>query len=115
MAALTVDLTRLPQSTREAIRRSLGDKNVAKLAIAKANQMRLAKLYRQGVGPGQGPTIGPLDTVIDPYLQSYFSRTCDAREMVWDDPEFIAWLKKNEPDMAVPHQTTKTQVGYRNA
>lgn len=113
MAKLTVDLTRLPLATREAIRSSLGDKNKAKLAIAKANQLRLAKLYREGVGPGQSPKIGPLDSVIDPYFLSYFSRTCDAKEMVWDDPEFIAWLKKQDPAFAVPHTTTKTQVGFR--
>lgn len=113
MAALTVDLTRLPQSTRETIRRTLGDKNAAKLAIARANQARLAQLYRQAVGPGMSPRIGPLDTVIDPYLVSYFSRVCDAKEMVWDDPEFVAWLKKNEPAVVVPHATTKIQVGYR--
>lgn len=113
MAAITVDLTRLPLSTRETIRRSLGDQNAAKMAIALANQKRLASLYRQGLGPGTSPRIGPLDTVIDPYLVSYFSRVTDAKELVWDDPEFIAWLKKNEPAVAVPHTTTKIQVGYR--
>lgn len=113
MAALTVDLSRLPQSTRETIRRSLGDKNAAKLAIARANQARLANVYRQAVAPGNGSRIGPLDTVVDPYLVSYFSRVCEAKEMVWDDPEFIAWLKKNEPATAVPHATTRIQVGYR--
>lgn len=114
MAALTVDLTRLPLHTREAIRRSLSDKNAAKLAIARANQARLAQLYRNAVGPGTTkPGIGPIDTAIDPYFVSYFSRVCEAREMVWDDPEFLEWLKKNEPAVRVPHAPTKIQVGYR--
>lgn len=113
MAALTVDLTRLPQSTREILRKSLSDRNAAKLAIARANQARLASLYRQAMQPGTAPKMGPLDTVIDPYFVSYFSRTCEAKEMVWEDPEFIEWLKKHEPATAVPHTTSKIQVGYR--
>ncbi len=110
MAAITVDLTRLPLRTREALRSTLGDANRAKLAIALANQKRLAALYASRPGADGAGTLGPLDTVIDPYLEAYFSRVCEAREMVWNDPEFIAWLKKNEPAVAVRHGKQRTQV-----
>jgi len=116
MAAFTVDISRLPQSTREMLRRTLSDENVAKLAIAKANQARLAKLYKGAVGPGTTkPGIGPITHAIDPYFVSYFSRVCDAREMVWEDPEFIRWLGRQDDSFSVPEAPTKLQVGYRKA
>jgi hypothetical protein len=110
MAVITHDLTAFPRSVREALRKSLGDANRAKLAIAKANQARLAKLYEGAGEAGAVGKIGPLDMVIDPHLVSYFSRTCEAREMVWDDPEFIEWLKKNEPATRVKHGTQRVQI-----
>jgi len=113
MAAITVDLSFMPRDVRERLRRQLSDANVAKLAIAKANQARLASLYRNAVAPGTTGKIGPLDMVIDPYFVSYFSRTCDAKEMVWDDPEFAEWLKRRGEWFAVPQAPTKVQVGYR--
>lgn len=113
MAAITIDLTRFPQETRERIRKSLGDANKAKLAIALTNQKRLAKLYSQAAVPGGAGKLGPLDMVIDPYLVAYFSRVCEAREMVHNDPEFRVWLRKNVPETVVKHGTQRVQVGYR--
>lgn len=114
MAAITVDLSRMPLRTREILRQTLSDRNAAKLAIAQANQARLAQLYRSAAGPGVSkPRFGPIDMAIDPYLAEYFSRTCADRELVWNDPEFIEWIKKNDERMAVPHSPTKIQVGYR--
>ena len=113
MAAITLDLTRWPKAAREQLRKSLGDANKAKLAVALANQKKLAALYAQAKAPGGAGRLGPLDMVVDPYLESYFSRTCEAREMVWNDPEFLRWLRKNEPATAVAHGTQRVQVGYR--
>lgn len=110
MAVITHDLSRLPLRTREQIRSSLGDANRAKLAIALANQQRLAQMYQGASETGAVGRLGPLDMVVDPYLQAYFSRVCDARELVWDDPEFIAWLKKNEPATAVRHGRQRTTI-----
>lgn len=113
MAVITTDLSHLPLDVRQGIRKHLAREDLAKFTVAKANQLRLANLYRGAVQDGQGPKIGPLDTVMDPYFVSHFSRTCEAREMVHDDPEFWAWLKKRHPEFSVPHKTTKVQVGYR--
>lgn len=114
MAALTVDVSALPKTTRETLLRTLSDRNAAKLAIAKANQAKLAQLYRNAVGPGTTKRgIGPLSMVFDPYFVSYFSRVCDAKEMVWDDPEFHEWLKRHGEWFHVPEAPTKVQVGYR--
>jgi len=113
MAALTVDLSFMPRDVRERLRRQLSDDNAAKLAVARANQARLASLYRGAVGPGTTNKIGPLSMVFDPYFVSFFSRTCDAKEMVWDDPEFHEWLKRQGDWFHVPEAPTKIQVGYR--
>lgn len=113
MAAITHDLTRFPKAVRERIRKTLGDANQARLAVALANQKRLAGLYAQAAAPGGAGQLGPLHMVIDPYLEAYFSRVCDAKEMVWNDPEFLKWLRREEPSTAVKHGTQRVQVGYR--
>jgi len=114
MAVLTQDLTWMPRDARERFRASLADRDAAKLAVAKANQARLAQLYRGAVGPGTTKNgFGPLAMAIDPYFVSYFSRTCQAKELVWDDPEFHQWLKTRGEWFHVPEAPTKIQVGYR--
>lgn len=113
MAAITVDLSFMPRGLRERVRSQLADENMAKLAIAKANQARLAQLYRSAAGPGTTKNgFGPMAMVIDPYFRSYFSRVCDAREMVWDDPEFHEWLKRRGEWFHVPETGTRIQVGF---
>jgi hypothetical protein len=104
----------MPKETRERLLRSLSDKNAAKLATAKVNQVKLNQLYNAAAVPGATkPGFGPLQMVIDPYLAQYFSRTCEAREMVWEDPEFSRWLLKNGPEFRVREAPTKVQVGHR--
>ena len=112
MAAITADLTALPRSTREAIRRQLSDEERAKIALARIRQARIAKLYDDAVGPGTTKDgIGPVSMVVDPVLVSYFRRAFGERCFM--DPEFVKWIKKEDPSFRVRETGTKVQVGYR--
>lgn len=114
MAVLTADLSRLPKDVRERLKRTLSDRFAAKLAIAKVNQAKLSKIYNEGAVPGSAhKDFGPCFMVMDPFLEWYFSRVCQDREMVWSDPEFLKWLQKQEGGFRVKHAPTKIQVGHR--
>lgn len=112
MAVITADLTSLPLSTREAIRRQLGDADAAKLALARARQAKICKLYNDLVAPGTTKNgIGPVGMVMDPYLVSYFRRSFG--EQCLADPDFVKWIHKEDPSFRVRETGTKVQVGYR--
>jgi len=114
MAAITSDLSQLPKDVRERIRSTLSDRYMAKIAIAKLRQAKLHQIYNAAAVPGvTHKDFGPCTMVIDPMLEWHFSRVCDAKELVWNDPEFIKWLKKKGPEFFVREAPTKVQVGYR--
>lgn len=106
MAAITIDISAFPKAIRESLASQCEARDKVKRTLALANQKRLAALQEQAAG-----RYGVLDAVFDPYWVSYFSRVCDAREMVWDDPEFVPWLKKQDPMFAgVRHRPSKPSV-----
>lgn len=107
MAAITIDISRFPKDVREALASRCEARDKVKRTLALTRQRQLAAMADQAAAAGR---YGVLDAVFDPYWQAYFSRVCDAREMVWDDPEFVPWLKRQEPMFAVRHAPSKTTV-----
>lgn len=109
MATLTVDLTQLPTRAREALHRTLSDEDAAKLALAKARQAAAKRFYDDHAGPAKAH-VGPVDLIIDPYFASYFRRMYGER--IFDDPEFIKYLKTRGEWFGVKERGTRVQVGY---
>lgn len=109
MATLTVDLTQLPTRARETLHRTLADEDAAKLALAKARQAAIKRFYDDHAGPAK-PGVGPVDLVMDPYFASYFRRMYGER--IFDDPEFIRYLKARGEWFGVRERGTRVQVGF---
>lgn len=109
MATLTVDLTQLPTRARETLHRTLADEDAAKLALAKARQAAIKRFYDDYAGPAK-PGVGPVDLVMDPYFASYFRRMYGER--IFDDPEFIRYLKARGEWFGVRERGTRVQVGF---
>jgi len=109
MATLTVDLTRLPARAREKLHRTLADEDAAKLALALRRQAAIKRFYEDHTAPARD-AVGPVDMVMDPYLASYFRRLYGER--IFDDAEFIRYLKQRGEWFGVRERGTRVQVGF---
>lgn len=107
----TADLSQLPLSQRQSIVKSLQREDAAQMALAKVRQAKIAQMYRDAVAPGttkQG--IGPVGLAVDPYWVSYFRRMHG--DKIFQDDQFVEFLKKRGEWFHVPETGTKIQVGY---
>lgn len=112
MAAITVDLTTFPLATRRRVLEVLHREDAAKLAIAKAEQARLIQGVRGSVGPGTTKDgIGPLAWAMHPYFVSYFRRLYG--ETIFQDPDFMKYLRKVGEWFHVDEAATRIQSGWR--
>lgn len=108
---LTADLSNLPLAQRQSVLAKLKDEDAAQLALAKIRQAKVAKFYRDAVGPGTTKSgIGPLSMAIDPYFASYFRRLHG--ESIFQDDEFVEYLKRRGDWFHVPEKGTRIQVGF---
>lgn len=111
---LTADLSNLPLAQRQSVLAKLKDEDAAQLALAKIRQAKVAKLYRDAVGPGTTKNgIGPVSMAIDPYFASYFRRLHG--ETIFQDEEFVEYLKRRGEWFHVPEKGTRIQVGFTGA
>jgi hypothetical protein len=107
---LTADLSQFPREVVNRVVRKLRDEDAAEMDLAKARQAKIAQLYRNAVGPGTTKDgIGPISLAIDPYFVSYFRRLHG--ESVFQDDDFIRFLKKRGEWFHVPETGTRIQVG----
>jgi len=104
---LSVDLTALPMQTRQRIKEVLTDENARELVMARIRQEKVKRLY-DDFTPKPKEGIGPVSMVVDPYWRNYFEMA-HGRPM-FDDADFVEWLKKKEPMFAVHERGTKIQV-----
>ena len=74
---------------------------------ARIRQEKMNRFYRDNT-PRAKEGIGPLSMVVDPYWRSYFELQ-HGRPM-FDDDDFVEWLKRKEPIFAVPERGTRIQV-----
>jgi hypothetical protein len=108
---LTADLSNLPLSQRQSVLSKLRDDDAAQMALAKIRQAKVAQLYRNSVGPGSTKEgIGPISMAIDPYFASYFRRLHG--ESIFQDDQFVEYLKRRGEWFHVPEAGTRIQVGY---
>lgn len=110
MATLTVDLTRLPARARENLHRTLANEDAAKLALALRRQAAIKRFYDDNAAPAK-EGVGPVDMAVDPYLASYFRRLYGER--IFDDPDFIRYLKTKGEWFGVRERGTRVQVGFQ--
>ena len=108
---LTADLSNLPLSQRQSVLAKLKDEDAAQLALAKIRQAKVAQIYRDAVSTGTTKNgIGPVSMAIDPYFASYFRRLHG--ESIFQDADFVEYLKRRGEWFHVPEKGTRIQVGY---
>jgi hypothetical protein len=110
---LTSDLSKLDPATRAALIKHLQHEDAAQLAIEKAEQARVAQLYRNVMRPGDNPHggIGQRHSVVHVGLQNRLAAQY-GHDVAWNDPEFRQWLLKHEDAFRVPDCRTKISSGW---
>lgn len=110
--APTIDISHLPPALRDRLLALWQERDRAHRDQAEANQRRIAKIYRDCAVPGATKDgFGPVGLAMDPYWVSYFRR--EYGEEIFQDPEFVEWLKREGEWFAVPEAATRTQIGFR--
>jgi len=111
MAQFTTDLSHLPHDLRISIREKLGNEEAARLAVAKANQIRMQKIYSDAAQPGTTKDgFGPCTMIMDRGLAAQYRLMFGER--CFEDQEWVKWMLRQSPEMKVRAVGTKIQVGY---
>jgi hypothetical protein len=107
---LPVDLSEVPHEVRQKMAELFTSENAAALVRARMAQAKAAHLHRRHT-PKPKDGFGPVSMVVHPYFRKYWEMKLGPG--CWSDPEFVAWLKKRDPDFAVPEVASRIQVGAR--
>ena len=112
MARFAFDFSKLPANLREPLMRKWKEVDARKRSEAHDRQKLIHRLYNAAAVPGATKDgFGPCAMAMDPYFVSYFRR--EYGEQIFQDPEFIEWLKREGEYFHVHEAGTKTQIGFR--
>ena len=110
---LTADLRKLPPEVRASLVKHLQHEDAAQLAIEKAEQAKVAQLYRNVMRPGSNPhsPLGQRHSVVHVGLQNRLAAQY-GHDVAWNDPEFRQWLLKHEEAFRVPDVRQNISSGW---
>ena len=107
---LTADLSGLQPDVRQALIRKLQHEDKARFDVGVIEQRRMAQLYQAAPVGAFKEQLGPAQFVMS---QDQWQRAMQRYgQNIFQDPDFIPWLQRNNPDMRVKQSATKIQIGY---